>query len=61
MWIVFSPLLEILLSKFWQWIINNQKIRLQIVTLYLTWLIHHTTIKELSTETDSITSRSKFF
>jgi hypothetical protein len=52
MWIVFSPLLKILLTKFWQWVINNKTVRLQIVTWYLAWLIHSTTIQELPPEED---------
>ena len=49
-WIVFSPLLNILLRKFWEWILNHKTVRLQIVTLYLTWLMQTTKIKELLPE-----------
>lgn len=52
-WIVFSPLLKILLTKFWEWILNNKTVRLQIATLYLTWLIHTTKIKELLPEEEN--------
>ncbi|BAU63324.1 hypothetical protein STA3757_06880 [Stanieria sp. NIES-3757] len=52
-WILLSPLLKILLTKFWEWILNNKTVRLQIATLYLTWLIYIITIKELPLEEEN--------
>ena len=53
-WFVFSPLLKILLTKFWQWVINNQKVtsialslKIKILIIYLNWLQQTTSIEDL--------------
>ncbi|MDJ0687159.1 MAG: hypothetical protein QNJ41_01485 [Xenococcaceae cyanobacterium MO_188.B32] len=53
-WFVVSPLLKILLTKFWQWVINNQKVntialslKIKILIIYLIWLQQTTSKEEL--------------
>ncbi|PSB01228.1 hypothetical protein C7B64_19450 [Merismopedia glauca CCAP 1448/3] len=52
-WVIVSPLLQLLLTKFWQWVLQKKTIRLQIVNLYLTGLIISYQIKELPPKKDN--------
>ena len=53
-WFVVSPLLKILLTKFWQWVINNQKVnsialslKIKILIIYLNYLQQTTSIEDV--------------
>ncbi len=58
-WFVVSPLLKILLNKFWQWVINTKTInaialslKIQILVIYLELSLKTTSTEDLNLFTD---------
>ena len=65
-WFVVSPLLKILLNKFWQWVLDDKRVsaialslKIQILVIYLKFLLKTTSAEDLDLFTDERQQENK--